>query len=124
MSADNVAAPTFYFSPPPIPQTGVGEMAVTPSGDVYLGGLTGSDFPVTPSAPQICFSGTMNRTVGFLAHLDPQGALADATYLAGGNGADVDYVWGIAPAAGGSIRVDWHNSGNDVLSQVQFGSGG
>jgi uncharacterized protein (TIGR03437 family) len=124
MSADNVAAPTFYFSPPPIPQTGVGEMAVTPSGDVYLGGLTGSGFPVTPSAPQICFSGTMNRTVGFLAHLDPQGALADATYLAGGNGADVDYVWGIAPAAGGSIRVVWHNSGNDVLSQVQFGSGG
>jgi Beta-propeller repeat len=33
-------------------EIGVGEMAVSPSGDVYLGGLTGPGFPVTPSAPE------------------------------------------------------------------------
>src|SRR5262249_44130793 len=47
-------------------QVGVAQMAVTPSGDVYLGGLTGPGFPVTPSAPQACFLGLTVRTNGFL----------------------------------------------------------
>ena len=36
---------------------GVSALAVGPAGDIYIGGLTGPGFPVTPSAPVICFQG-------------------------------------------------------------------
>ena len=42
---------------------GVSALAVGPAGDIYIGGLTGPGFPVTPSAPVICFQGSTNRTV-------------------------------------------------------------
>ncbi len=105
---------------------GVSALAVSPAGDIYIGGLTGPGFPVTPSAPVICFQGSANRANGFLAHLNSNGALHDATYLgnsAGGN-IDVNFVGGLLPLAGGSALVAWHASGNDVVSKVQFGSGG
>jgi uncharacterized protein (TIGR03437 family) len=99
---------------------GVSALAVGPAGDIYIGGLTGPGFPVTPSAPVICFQGSTNRTNGFLAHLNANGALLDATYL----GNDVESVGGLLPLAGGSALIAWHGSGNDVVSKVQFGSGG
>ena len=46
---------------------GVNALGVNSAGDIYIGGLTGPGFPVTPSAPEICFQGSTNRTNGFLA---------------------------------------------------------
>jgi uncharacterized protein (TIGR03437 family) len=103
---------------------GVSALAVGAAGDIYIGGLTGPGFPVTPSAPAICFQGSTNRTNGFLAHLDSNGALIDATYLGNSAGGDIDTVGGSLPLPGGSVLVAWHGSGNDVVSNVQFGSGG
>jgi uncharacterized protein (TIGR03437 family) len=105
-------------------QVGVGEMAVTAAGDVYLGGVTGAGFPVTPTAPQICFLGSANRADGFVAHLNSHGALVDATYLGPSRGTDVNFVWGLAPVAGNAVLAVWHDAGNNVLSTVQFGGGG
>ena len=104
---------------------GVSALAVVPAGDIYIGGLTGPGFPVTPSAPVICFQGSIHRANGFLAHLNSNGALLDATYLGGNSaGSDVESVGGLLPSAGGRALIAWHGSGNDVVSQVQFGSGG
>jgi len=103
---------------------GVSALAVGPAGDIYIGGVTGPGFPVTPSAPVICFQGSINRANGFLAHLNSSGSLLDATYLGNGVGSDVESVGGLLPFAGGSALVAWHGSGNDVVSKVQFGSGG
>ena len=74
-------------------EIGVGEIAVTPSGEVYLGGLTGTGFPVTPSAPEPCFTGNI---AGFIAHLNSQGTLADATYLSVAPPYEINFVWGWA----------------------------
>ena len=115
---------------------GVSALGVGPAGDIYIGGLTGPGFPVTPSAPLICFQGAANHTNGFLAHLNSNGALLDATYLgnSAGAGLDIDFVGGLLPLAGGSVLVAWHQAGlvpsdqhaigNGVVSKVQFGSGG
>ena len=114
-------------------QVGVGEMAVTAGGDVFVGGITGPGFPVTASAPQVCFLGQATRADGFVAHLNSQGALVDATYLGPAknitapltsNGTDVNFVWGLKPTSTNSLLVVWHYAGNNVLSTVQFGSGG
>jgi uncharacterized protein (TIGR03437 family) len=115
MSTDNATVTT---------QTGVTEMAVTPSGDVYLAGMAGAGFPVTPSAPQPCLSGYLAPVAGFVAHLNPQGALADATYLSIAQPYQINFVWGLAPAANGGVEVIWHYSGNNVASLIQFGSNG
>lgn len=103
---------------------GVGELAVTASGDVYLGGITGPGFPVTPSAPQICFAGSNNSDDGFVAHLNSQGSLVDATYIGPIIGVDVNAVWGLMPQANGQVSVVWHDAGNNRLSTLQFGTGG
>jgi uncharacterized protein (TIGR03437 family) len=103
---------------------GVSALAVGPAGDIYIGGLTGPGFPATPSAPVICFQGSTNRTNGFLAHLDSNGALLDATYLGTNVATDVESVGGLLPLAGGSALAALHASGNDVVSKIQFGSGG
>jgi uncharacterized protein (TIGR03437 family) len=105
---------------------GVSALAVGPAGDIYIGGVTGPGFPVTPSAPLICFQGSVQRTNGFLAHLSSNGALLDAAYLgnSGPPGGEVETVGGLLPLAGGSALVAWHGFGNDVVSKVQFGSGG
>jgi uncharacterized protein (TIGR03437 family) len=104
-------------------QAGVNDMAVTASGNVYLAGLTGVGFPVTPSAPQVCFGGS-SRTDGFVAHLNSQGALVDATYLGSNTDSDVNFIWGLSVSAESSVQVIWHSAGNNVLSRFQFGSGG
>jgi len=103
---------------------GVSAIAVSSGGDIYIGGLTGPGFPVTPSAPEICFQGTTNRTNGFLVHLNSSGALVDATYLGSSAGGDVNFVGGILPLSGGAVLAAWHESGNTVLSKIQFGSEG
>jgi uncharacterized protein (TIGR03437 family) len=115
---------TFVMSADGGLQLGVGAMAVTASGDVYLGGVTGAGFPVTPSAPQICFNGLSSRTNGFVAHLSPEGALIDATYLGANVRNDVNFVWGLSVADDSSVQVVWHYAGNNVLSRFQFGTGG
>ncbi len=103
---------------------GVSALAVGPAGDIYMGGLTGPGFPVTPSAPVICFQGSTNRSNGILAHLNSNGALVDATYLGNSAGGDINFVGGLLPLPGGAVLIAWHESGNDVVSKVQFGSGG
>src|SRR5262249_18703370 len=45
-------------------------LAVAPSGDAYVTGLTGATFPITASAPQPCFDGPIFDA--FVAHLNPQ----------------------------------------------------
>ena len=79
---------------------------------------------MTPSAPVICFQGSTNRTNGFLAHLNPSGALIDATYLGNSAGSDVISVGGLSRLPGGSVLVAGDESGAGVVSKVQFGSGG
>ena len=98
---------------------GVGALAVTPAGEVYLAGNTGAGFPVTATAPQACFQGPVSVWV---AHLDTHGALQDATYV-GGN---ADFVTGLSTAPDGSIRVAWSSfsSPTSVVSQIRFGGAG
>ena len=111
---------------------GVNALAAGPAGDIYIGGLTGSGFPVTPSAPLICFQGTASHTNGFLAHLNASGALLDATYLGNSAVGDVNFIGGLLPLPGGSALIAWHKSatvtlsesGTDVVSRVQFGDAG
>jgi uncharacterized protein (TIGR03437 family) len=112
-------------------QVGVSQMAVTQAGDIYLGGISGVGFPTTPSAPQICLLGP-GATNGFVAHVSAGGALLDATYLSPGigtgkvivGGATVEEVYGLVPMPGNSLMVVWHFAGEDVISTMQFGSGG
>jgi uncharacterized protein (TIGR03437 family) len=94
------------------------------AGDIYIGGLTGPGFPVSTSAPLICFQGSANRTNGFLAHLNPNGVLIDATYLGNGTTGDVNSVGGVLSLPNGGVLVAWNGSGAGVVSKVQFGSGG
>jgi uncharacterized protein (TIGR03437 family) len=100
---------------------GVSALAVGTAGDVYVGGLTGPGFPVTRSAPLICFQGSSNRTNGFLAHLNPQGALIDATYLGNSTGGDVEAVGGLLPLPAGGVLAAWTEGGAGAVSKVQFG---
>ena len=99
-------------------------MAVTPSGDVYLAGMAGAGFPVTATAPQPCFSGYLASSAGFVAHLNPQGALADATYLSIAQPYQINFVFGLTPEANGAVKVIWHYAGNNVASVIRFGSNG
>jgi len=103
---------------------GVTALGVASTGDIYIGGLTGPGFPVTPSAPVVCFQGSTNRTNGFLAHLNSKGALLDATYLGNSNGGDITFVGGILPLADGTVLIGWRGTPIGVVSKVQFGSGG
>jgi uncharacterized protein (TIGR03437 family) len=103
---------------------GVSALGVGSTGDIYIGGRTGPGFPVTPSAPQICFQGATNRTNGFLAHLNSNGALLDATYLGNSAGGDVIFVGALLPLPGGTALIGWRDSPYGVVSKVQFGSGG
>ena len=103
---------------------GVSALGVAPAGDIYIGGLTGPGFPVTPSAPVVCFQGSTNRTNGFLAHLNSNGALLDATYLGNSTGGDIAFVGGLVALPGGSALIGWRGTPIGVVSKVQFGSGG
>jgi uncharacterized protein (TIGR03437 family) len=82
---------------------------------------------VTLSAPEICFPGATNGFFGikgFLARLNSNGALIDATYLGSSAGDDVNSVEGLGPLPGGTVLIAWHETGPGVISKVQFGSGG
>jgi uncharacterized protein (TIGR03437 family) len=124
MSSDFAGYPGGPFAVAVPFDVGVVGMAVTSAGDIYLVGLTGPGFPVTPSAPEICFQGAVIRTNGFLAHLNTNGALLDATYLGDASGEDVNFIGGLFPLSSKSVLVAWHSAGNGVVSKVQFGSGG
>ncbi len=97
---------------------GVSVLAVAPSGDVYIAGTTGAGFPITSSAPQPCFAGIADV---FLAHVNPQGTLQDATYF--GTELD-DVVYSIARGSDGSLNIVWHNAGPYKFARITFGSGG
>jgi len=103
---------------------GVSALGVGPAGDLYIGGRTGPGFPVTPSAPVICFQGSTNLTNGFLAHLNSNGALLDATYLGNRAGGDIIFVGALLPLPGGTVLMGWRETSNGVVSKVQFGSAG
>ncbi|MEO5923159.1 MAG: SBBP repeat-containing protein [Bryobacteraceae bacterium] len=102
---------------------GVREMAVTQAGDIYLVGLTGPGFPVTSSAPEACYRGTGFKN-GFLARLNSQGRLLDATYVGRSEPDGLNLIGPVAPMAGNAAWVLWHGSGDNSLSKVQFGGDG
>jgi len=93
-------------------------LAVTTAGDTYLGGVTGAGFPVTSSAPEDCFNGPADA---FVAHLDPHGALLDATYAGGGYPYLVE---GVAVAGDGSILLQALAYGYATIARVRFGFSG
>lgn len=109
MSMDSV-----YYAP----YIGVTSLAVTDAGEAYLAGATGAGFPTTESAPQICFNGP---TDAFVAHLDPHGALLDATYV---SGAVDEFVQGLSVAIDGSILLQSRSAGNATMAQIRFGASG
>ena len=100
-----------------IPQFGVTSLAVTSSGEAYLAGSTGAGYPVTPSAPQVCFSGSTDL---FVAHLDSQGALLEATYV-GGPGDEI--AGGLGVANDGAILLE-PLTGTARLLRIRFGGPG
>jgi uncharacterized protein (TIGR03437 family) len=112
------------------PQQGVTQLAVTASGETYVGGLTGAGFPVTRSAPQICFDDSVWRgdpwNVSrsefnvFVAHLDSRGALLDATYT----GRNSFALLGLSLAGDGSVLLLSNSDGGTVKSQIRFGAAG
>jgi len=100
---------------------GVTGLAVTASGEAYVGGSTGAGFAVTESAPQICFGGLADA---FVAHLDPRGALLDATYVGGPH---ADTVQALALANDGSVMLVGYPSdstGLTTFSRIRFGGPG
>jgi uncharacterized protein (TIGR03437 family) len=99
-------------------QQGVAQLAVTATGEVYVAGITGAGFPVTASAPQICFDGPIYS--GFVAHLDSHGALLDATYA----GQNVAFVGGLSLTGDGSVLMVSISAGAMVKSQIHFGGAG
>ena len=95
---------------------GATQLAVAPSGEAYISGIAGAGFPVTASAPQICFDGTGSGSDVFVAHLDNRGALLDATYA--GQGAMFTYA--LSLPGDGSVLL-----ASDVSrSQLRFGADG
>ncbi len=99
-------------------QLGVSQLAVSASGEAYVAGLTGATFPVTSSAPQGCFDGPVYDA--FVAHIDSQGTLRDATYA----GQNVFSVRGLLVTADGSVLMVSDSAGASVESQIRFGSAG
>ncbi|HSB16683.1 MAG TPA: SBBP repeat-containing protein [Bryobacteraceae bacterium] len=110
------------------PSLGVAQLAVSASGEAYIAGLTGPGFPVTASAPQVCFDGLhsaqfyngIGATDAFVAHLDPHGALLDATYVSQG----VTFTVGLSLAGDGSVLLAMDSAGNRVKSRLRFGGTG
>jgi uncharacterized protein (TIGR03437 family) len=67
---------TYFGAPDSTPRSG--EVTVSPAGDVYLLMPASAGSPVTLSAPQPCYGGNDDT---LLMHFDPQGQLADSTFL-------------------------------------------
>lgn len=104
-------------------QAGVVQLLVAASGDIYIAGLTGTGFPVTPSAPRICMSTPSQNVNAFLAHLDSHGALLDATYA---GDTSVGGVGSMALAVDGTILLPWLGGSpwGGSLARIQFGGTG
>ena len=103
------------------PGQGVTALAVTASGEAYVGGSTGAGFAVTESAPQICFGGSADV---FVAHLDPRGALLEATYVGGPH---ADTAQALATANDGSVMLVAYppdSTGLTTFSRIRFGGPG
>ncbi len=102
-------------------QVGVTGLSLTPSGDTYITGLTGAGFPVTPTAPQVCFQGA-NKDVfqphpnAFVARLDSHGALLDATYA----GKNVGFTSALSLTDGGTVLL----AADSAIHQIRFGGRG
>jgi hypothetical protein len=85
-------------------------IAVDPSGNVYVTGITASqNFPTTQGAPQTHLAGVENA---FVSEFTPAGALAFSTYL-GGSGAGSDQGNAIAVDASGHVFVTGGTSSTD-----------
>jgi uncharacterized protein (TIGR03437 family) len=103
---------------------GVTHLAVTAAGDTFLAGAAGAGFPVTPSAPQPCFGGTLSNGPSsfsgnvFVARLDSRGALRDATYAGEHSSAAA-----LSVDADGAVRLI-RREGNDIVSRIRFGGSG
>jgi len=95
-------------------------LAVTPTGEAYLAGLSGAGFPVTASAPQPCFGAIEDALV---THFDGNGSLLDATYL--GGPPNLNLLESFSIVGDGSVLLAWHNAGPGMgLSQITFGGPG
>jgi uncharacterized protein (TIGR03437 family) len=101
-------------------QRGVTQLAVTSSGESYLAGVTGVGFPITASAPQPCLDADLYYTNAFVAHIDPQGGLLDATYV----GQNAGNLNGLSLAGDGSVLLPWYGTYSTWLSRIRFGGAG
>lgn len=96
----------------------VNEISLSPSGDVYIGGMTDSpDLPVTANATQKQFGGKDSGGLsapgdGFVARLNRQGGLEFATFL-GGSSSDV--VSAVAAGPGESVYATGSTSSTDFM---------
>jgi uncharacterized protein (TIGR03437 family) len=103
-------------------QNGVAQLAVGAAGDLYFAGITGPGFPITPSAPQGCFADGADV---FVVHVDRNGATLDSTYVSSSVAGDTaNFAEGLRIVPGAPLTLVWHAAGNNVLSQITFGSGG
>lgn len=109
---------SYVMSADHYPQQGITQLAVSATGEAYVAGLTGAGFPVTASAPRMCFDGSTHNV--FVAHLDSRGALLEATY-AGRNGFELR---GLSLAGDGSVLVASTSDVTTVKSQIRFGGAG
>jgi uncharacterized protein (TIGR03437 family) len=108
---------TYVMSATATGAPGVTQLAVGPSGDTYAAGVTGAGFPITPTAAQACYQGSL--TEGYVVRLDSHGALLDATYA----GPGAVEVSGLALTTGGSLLLAWSN-GTGMRSDISFGAAG
>lgn len=109
---------TFVMSSDHAPQEGVTHLAISASGDAYIAGLAGAGFPVTSSAPQLCFKGPILSA--FVAHLDNNGALRDATYT----GENVASIRGLSLAADGTVLIVSDSASASANFEIRFGREG
>jgi len=92
-------------------------LALGASGDLYVAGSSGpGDLPVTPSAPFPCVPGSFNSVGGdYVAHLDGNGAVLDATHL------PLGFPSGFGVTASGVPVIVGQAEG---VTQVMFGGPG
>jgi uncharacterized protein (TIGR03437 family) len=99
---------------------GVTQLAVTASGEAYLAGLAGAGFPVTASAPQICFDAADPYYDAFVAHLDTHGTLLEASYA----GESVLFPYALSLPGDGSVLLASFSTSGNMRSRLRFGGAG
>jgi hypothetical protein len=101
-------------------------IAIDASGNAYIAGGAGANFPTTPGAFQTAFrGGNLYETNAFVSKLNTTGsALIYSTYLGGSgglSGGGGDLAWGIAvDAAGNAYVVGVTNSSNFPTTSGAF----